>query len=61
MRTMVPVALVALTKAGGQSLMKAVIFGKKTIAWVTVVLADEMEVLQCTNAANAPGCWSNAS
>ncbi len=59
---MVPVALVALTNAGGQSLVKAVIFGRKTIEWVTVVaLADEMEVLQCTNAAKAPGCLSSAS
>ena len=43
---MVPLALVALTRAGGHWLVKAVIFGRKTTECVTVVLAEEMEVLQ---------------
>ena len=56
----VPVALVALTSAGGHSLVNLVIFGKKTMECVTVVLAEEIEVLKCRKGEKSPGCSSSA-
>ena len=55
-----PVALVALTRAGGHSLVNLVIFGRKTMEWVTVVLAEEMEVLKCRKEEKSPGFSNNA-
>ncbi len=50
-----PIALVALTRAGGHSLVKFVIFGRNTMECVTVVLAEEIDVLKWRKLANLAG------